>query len=316
MSDSIFTTNKKPDALMYTSWLDTCCRILETRMEYETDQLLVWLVRTQQLAQSISLTLAFRSNATPQQTSHLPTSLIIKSLQQQLATFKDSVPSHMKSNPSLCGHQYVAEILLYEIGLQENTGLPVTDRLEYLWACLRAAQAFFNNKLARPFTTSEPPRFICMCSFDFIYAFLTVLKLVTLQMPGWDLRIVREELKFDYLVDKQIEDMQCLADRRVKASSARPTAEGQFPDGLAQDPYRKLGEGLKVLREALCGQLDIEFNDNVAKAATAGAMTVTDATQGIVEDLEGSLWQSLMGAVADWDSFDTVPGFLFFSDPA
>ncbi|KAB5570063.1 hypothetical protein GE09DRAFT_957073, partial [Coniochaeta sp. 2T2.1] len=308
----IFTTNKKPDCLMNTAYLDFCCRILEARMECPNDDLLVWLVRVQQLAQSISLTLAFRANPSVPQT--LPMNLIMKSLQQQLEAFKQSVPAHMRTNPSLIGHQYVAEVLLYEIGLQETTGLPVTDRLEFLWACVTAAKSFFKNKFAEPFT--DEPRFICMCSFDFIYTFLTVLKLVTLTIPGWDLRIVRQELRFDDLVDKQIEDMEFMANRRLKPSSARAVADGQLPDGVSQDPFRKLAEKLKLLRDVLCGQEDMGFNDNLAKAATAGAMTVTDATQGIVEDLEGSLWQSLMGAAADWESFDNIPfhGFVFYGN--
>lgn len=295
---------------MSTSYLETCCRILESRMEYQTDELLVWLVRVQQLSQSISLTLSFGSNASLLQTSDLPKTLIVKSLQQQIAAFRESVPPHIKANPSLVGHQYIGEILLYEIGLQENTGLPVTERLGFLWACVRATQAFFRNKFAEEFR--DQPRFVATCSFDFIYASLTVLKLVTLVLPGWDLKIIREELKFDELVDKQIEAMHQIADRRAKASSAR-AAGGVGSEGLAQDPFKKLGEKLKMLRDVLCGQLDTVFNDNLAKAASAGAMTVTDATQGIVEDLEGSLWQSLMGAVADWESFDSIPfqGFVF-----
>ncbi|OIW33841.1 hypothetical protein CONLIGDRAFT_570391 [Coniochaeta ligniaria NRRL 30616] len=306
----IFTTNKKPDALMNTSYLEACCRILESRMEYQTDELLVWLIRAQQLSQSISLALTFRANTTLHQTSDLPMTLIIKSFQQQILTFRESLPPHIKSNPSLVGHQHVAEMLLYEVGLQDNTGLSVTDRLEFLWACARATQAFFRNKFAEPLR--DKPRFICMCSFDFIYASLMTLKLVTLVIPGWDLSIVREELRFEDLVDKQIADMHQIAERRVKSYFAR-AAGGELPDGLAQDPFRKLGEKLKMLRDVLCGQLDMGFNDNLAKAATTGAMTVTDATQGIVEDLEGSLWQSLMGAAADWESFDSIPfqGFVF-----
>lgn len=310
MCYSIFTTNKKPDALMNTSYLDTCCRVLESRKEYATDELLVWLVRAQQLSQSISLTLAFRANATLKQTSNLPLSLIIKSLQQQLATFRDSVPPHMKSNPSLLCHQLVAEMLLYEIGLQENIALPVSDRLDYLWACVGAARAFFDNKFNKLLTSDSQPRFVCMCSFDFIYAFLTVLRLVTVSIPGWDLRVVREEVKLDYMVDKQIQDMECLADRRLRASSALAAAQGQALDD-AQDPYRMVAEKLKVLRQALCCQLDGDFNDDLAKAVKAGAMTLTDAAQGIIEHLEGSLWQSLMSAAVNWDSFDTIHGFLF-----
>lgn len=298
---------------MNTSYLETCCRVLESRKEYETDEFLVRLVRAQQLAQTISLTLAFRANAALRQTSSLPMSLIIKSLHQQLTTFRDSVPPHLKSNPSLVSHQHVAEMLLYEIGLQETIALPVSDRLEYLWTCVGAAKAFFENKLARPFTLDDQPRFVSMCSFDFIYAFITMIKLVTVSIPGWDLRFVREELKFDYLVERQIQEIQCLADRRSMApSAAAATADGRGPSGSSsQDPYRKVVENLKVLRDVLCYRLDGEVNDDLAKVITTGAMTIKDATQGIFEDLEGSMWQSLLGAVVNWDSFDTVQGFLF-----
>jgi hypothetical protein len=278
-------------------------------MEYPTDDLLVWLVRAQQLSQSISLTFAFRTNTNLQQTSDLPMSLIIKSFQQQLETLKSSMPEHIKSNQSLVGHQYIAAILLYEIGLQENCPLPVKDRLESLWACVMAAKGFFRNKYAG--RQSHEPELACMSSFDFFYAFLTMLKLVTLVAPGWDLAVVRQELKFDDLVDKQIDEMELLADRRRTrqlpssdgAASAGAGAGGD--DAVApQDPFRKLAEKLKLFRDLLCGSLDIAFSDKLAKAATAGAMTITDATQGIVEDLESSLWQTMMGATADWASFD------------
>lgn len=299
---------------MSTSYLEACCRVLETQMEYPTDELLVWFVRAQQLSQSISLTLSFRANASLQQPADVPMSLIIKSFKQQLQAFKSTLPPQLKSNGSLVGHQYVAEILLYEISLQENCGLPMADRLEFLWACLTACKAFFTSKYAEP--VSEEPRFSCMCSFDFIYAFLTALKLVTLVIPGWDVRIVKEELKFEHLVDKQIAEMEYLADRRLTrkvSSSGRPAATSTARDDAAQDPFRKLALKLKMLRDLLCGELDLVFADNVAKAATTGAMTITDATQGIVEDLEGSLWQTLMGAAADWESFDAgLPqGFVF-----
>lgn len=87
----IFTTNKKPDAFMNTSYLAHCCRILEEKMEYSTDNLAVALVRTQQLAQSISTTLAFRKNS-------LPLTIMITSFQHEIDQLRTTIPEALQHN--------------------------------------------------------------------------------------------------------------------------------------------------------------------------------------------------------------------------
>lgn len=64
-----------------------------------------------------------------------------------------------------------------------------------LWACARVVRTFLTNRFARE--AGDYPRFIRLSSFDLTYVFLTMLKMVTLQVPGWDLARVREELHFD-----------------------------------------------------------------------------------------------------------------------
>lgn len=87
----IFTTNKKPDAFMNTSYLQSCCRVIEEKMEYPTDELIAYLIRTQQLSQSISMTLAFRNNS-------LPLSMMIKSFQEQIGQLRASIPESVKKH--------------------------------------------------------------------------------------------------------------------------------------------------------------------------------------------------------------------------
>lgn len=87
----IFTTNKKPDAFMNTSYLESCCRVIEEKMEYPTDELIAYLIRTQQLSQSISMTLAFRNTS-------LPLSMIIKSFQEQIGQLRASIPESVKKH--------------------------------------------------------------------------------------------------------------------------------------------------------------------------------------------------------------------------
>lgn len=99
----IFTTNKKHDAFMNTSYLAHCCRILEEKMEYPTDQLAVFLVRTQQILQSISMTLAFRNNS-------LPLTIIVKSFQHEIDQLQASIAAANQNDStySLCTAGYLS----------------------------------------------------------------------------------------------------------------------------------------------------------------------------------------------------------------
>jgi hypothetical protein len=81
---------------MPTSYLDSICKVIENRMEYTTDELLVRMVRIQQLAQSISLTLT--SDNANLQNMQLPLMMVVQSFQQQLDAYKASLPANLQGN--------------------------------------------------------------------------------------------------------------------------------------------------------------------------------------------------------------------------
>lgn len=130
---------------------------------------------------------------------------------------RDAAMAKLTQGPaSIISHLHVAELLLYESALQEAqaasvhsaslrqdggipngvTGpVPSQELLTMLWACAAVVRAFLTNRFAHK--TGDYPRFVCMSSLDFTYAFLTMLKLITLRLPGWDLRKVRAELDFE-----------------------------------------------------------------------------------------------------------------------
>jgi hypothetical protein len=94
-----FTTNKRPDALMNnlnTSYLATCCRALHSQMEYPTDELVVHLVRTQQLSQSVSQAFA-RLKAVPDGNQPSPKTLI-QGLRERIQKFAAALPPHIRAN--------------------------------------------------------------------------------------------------------------------------------------------------------------------------------------------------------------------------
>jgi hypothetical protein len=307
---------RNPDTMMSSGHLDACLSSLLARREYPSDELLVHLVRTQQLSQSISLWLHDHDHSSPL----LPISMLTSSFLSQLKSLRSSVPPHLSMNATLLGHHSIATILLYSASLSSSSALPSTERLTHLWACLHATRAFFD-------IPSDPTqsRLTGIASFDFFTALLTATKLATLpDLTGWDLDVVRTVLGFAEIVDRQIAEMEKLADRRDSASwtpgNTRPSSalvtitppnpveiqqQQHEPGEEEEDPYRNLASKLKLLKDAMSGDMNITMNEQLRKAASKGALTVTDATQGIVGELEGGLWDSLLAAAgwADWGSF-------------
>ncbi len=93
----MFTTNKKIDIFMNTAHLELCCKALENACEYPSDVFLVKLVKIQQLAQSISVTMAFDPT---QPAMQLPMTMVVQSFQDQIRVYRDSLPDYLKDNGS------------------------------------------------------------------------------------------------------------------------------------------------------------------------------------------------------------------------
>jgi hypothetical protein len=81
---------------MNTELLETCCKVLESTMQYPTDEYLVKLVRIQHLAQSISLTMA--NDNISKQTMELPLTMVVRSFQDQLDLFSSSLSPELADN--------------------------------------------------------------------------------------------------------------------------------------------------------------------------------------------------------------------------
>ncbi|KAK4242585.1 protein priB [Achaetomium macrosporum] len=330
-----FTTNKRPDALMNTSYLATCCLALHNQMEYATDELVVHLVRAQQLSQSISQAFA-RRKATPGE-NQIPQAAFIQGLLERIRGFASALPPHIRANVSLAGHLHVVEVLVYENSLSElsygpfatqhceqdpmavSIAQPDPERIEMLWKCTHAVQGFMANRLSRE--KGEYPRFICLSSFDTTYVFLTMLKLVTLQVPGWDLGRAREELRFDYVVSQLIEHMELTAERRKRkrkggvasGQSNNRNSLGQSNEmyvpghgevGGTEDPWTKLARKLRTVKDhLLTNGFGNDFTSSqIARVCDPAPMTLADATQDLMQDLGAGLWQDVTSGMSEWTS--------------
>ncbi|KAM7199817.1 hypothetical protein V8F33_004221 [Rhypophila sp. PSN 637] len=383
-----FAANKRPDALMNTSCAELCCEIIEKLNKVPSDVFLVWLVRAQQLIQAIVWRLALCQSTALQQPSHMPLTAVIRDFAQQIEVFRQSVPAHIAQNPTLIGHMYVAEMLLYEIALQsahqdevanmppsppsshsssassfhsqsstqpsnrhkrQGTGLHLQDRFEFLWSCVRAAKGFLVNRYACPVGTPSPfactleeqrqeleyrlrnPRFSCISSSDFIYTFLTALKLIMLSLPGWDLDVVRREMCFVDFLERQCVEMEIITGRRVSQfSRASTTLEPEMVDMFAN-----LTRKMRRLSGQMRAELETTYTasrinqPSATAVASAGltamtnndisstgqeflpptSSTVIESTQDLMHDLEHHMvWQDFG---LEWSALDTNSSDFF-----
>jgi len=167
-----------------------------------------------------------------------------------------------------------------------------------LWACLNATEAY----LAARFSLSVKafPQSLCVQAFDYMYAFLTALKLMSLQMPGWDPRRARAQLRFDEYLDQQIRDMYALAKRRT---TRQFTA---YPPGHVapkEDPFERLARRLTWLKPCLSRELD----NVVTPASSPAEMPSTfDVTQDLIQDL--NIWPDLFNTAIPWE--EAAPTFM------
>ncbi|MBE3049331.1 hypothetical protein IMZ48_43895, partial [Candidatus Bathyarchaeota archaeon] len=81
---------------MNTSYLDTCCSVLEAKMEYDSDMDLAQMVKIQKLAQSIAVTWDANSPSLP--STHLPPIMIIQAFQEQIDNFQANLPPPLKDD--------------------------------------------------------------------------------------------------------------------------------------------------------------------------------------------------------------------------
>ncbi|KAL2693857.1 hypothetical protein Neosp_000423 [[Neocosmospora] mangrovei] len=292
----VFTANKRPDVLMNTSSLETCCKALEANMQYPSDEYLVKLVRIQQLAQSISLTMTVENIG--QHAMKLPLTMVVRSFQDQLDQYRNSLGPRFSGNDNLKSHIHVAEVLLYEIALsdQHSTAsyMPLTDRLQLLWGCLRSLKSFFDLRFSH--RELERPRFLCMSASDFVYTIITGIKLMTLQLPGWNLASIHNELDMTEVMDQQVRDLVVIVARRKQGNMlGTATPLGVPAPQPPEDPFERLLRQLKTLRDLV----KVELKRLVA--GTANPQVIEFSQDILMGDFSSDFWQGSTQGFNVWN---------------
>lgn len=164
-------------------------------------------------------------------------------------------------------HIAIAGVILTEFAISDRTcnssNMTLTDRLRFLWSCVRSLQTIFHRRFNRA-EDLDNPIFVCLHGSDVSYALITSLRLVTLRLPGWNVDQIIAELDFYHVMDRLIIHLQGLANRR--ASGTFSVAFGWNSDPI--EALLKLCAGLREHARA-------EMAKAVAESSLGSAMDTT-----------------------------------------
>lgn len=125
-------------------------------------------------------------------------------------------------------------------------------------------------RFSQPYTPFSP-QCISLTSFDYTFAMLTCLRLSVLNLPGWDLRLVRGEVDFNKYLTMQQQILKTFAEARREAMIRGAGGDGQERRGDGDDGrQRTLPPGFVDPYERL--QLQIAQLGAVVKAELAATM--------------------------------------------
>ena len=197
---------RKIDALSYTWYLKESLVSLEKAREYDSDLLLVQMVRLQHLAEETHTT----------ETPSAPIQMYVKAFEADLKKLKPS--SWSEEDDVFLKLQYLTtEIMMWElplIDLQENKTQPLRSHLEYLYQCIEAIKSFVEVYFSIPINAYLTIPFSVFGQFA--HSFIVLAKLASLEADGWDFK----SLQVDFC--KIIEDGASNFDSATQSS----------PDGL------------------------------------------------------------------------------------
>lgn len=318
---SVFNTNKKMDAFMNTSQLDTFCNMLTSPGEYPSDIYLAKLVKIQMLSQSISMAMTF--DPTQPQPMQLPLTMVVQTFQEQIDAYRASLPPHLVDNGkffsslfslfSTYSHQHsniftatiqchmaISQVLLADISISDphcsSVGLSLEDRIQLLWSCLRALRRFYTAHAAAKccdVSDKEQRNFLGLNASDLAYSIITGIKMLIIRLPGWDPRYIVSELGIREMLDQEIEIVGAVVARR------------ESDRWMEEDPLDRMFKLLKYARELVEMQLqklgmEMDSSDSASLSPPSVVNKREDGPGWMmgIEDLDDDLWQGFMNDTA------------------
>lgn len=195
LTSMMSTSFKKLSALKWSPWMTDCAKTLEREAEYESDAFLISIVRMQHLTEDVMAIESFDA----------PVQFLANTYQADL----DKIPKPpVSGRPKILLQQQEASaqvaIWTHSItGLAEKKSASTQNgqlrqRLDGLWRCVQSLRAFFEHYLA------ITPQDMLILPFQVfgqsVQSSVTILRLATLEVDGWDLNALRGELNYSAIM--------------------------------------------------------------------------------------------------------------------
>ncbi|EMD00141.1 hypothetical protein BAUCODRAFT_21795 [Baudoinia panamericana UAMH 10762] len=250
MTSNMASSFKKLDAFAYSDHLHECLKQLEQRKEYESDLLLVQMVRLQRLAEEV--------HTTEKPTG--PINLYRKAFDGELSKLREASPPCTAGNLYLGMQELYIEVLISEASLfdvQENRGTPLRSHLDDLYRLIDTIRRFCDLYFTIPASQYYLIPFQVLSQFA--HTFILLTRLASLEVEGWDAKTANESLDYIGTLDKAAD--------RFQASTQ------SSPDGLRvnNDSFGKWAQRLRWMK-------------SIYEAKFGGAAAMTAAGQGLCKE--------------------------------
>lgn len=191
LTSMLASSFKKIDALSYTKYLDDRLNNLEQVKEYDSDLLLVQMVRLQHLAEDTHTT----------ETPSAPMQMYVKAFEADLSKLKQNDPCR-EDNTFMKLQYLTAEILVWELSLNDlldNKTKPLRSHLDDLYRCMDAIRSFIDVYFEIPADAYLTVPFSVFGQFA--HAFIVLTKLASLEVEGWSMKNF-STLNFPHIIDE------------------------------------------------------------------------------------------------------------------
>lgn len=172
--------------------MEECLEHLEQAREYDSDIFLVQMVRVQRLIETIHTT----------DTPNVPSRIYIKAFQADIERLRKADPCK-EDNIFLAMQYLTAEIVMWELSLndlQDNKTNTLSSHLQDLYNCVSSIRRFLDVYFTIP---SSAYLLLPFSVFgQFAHAFIVLTKLASLEIDGWDLKALNEQLSFSNVIDE------------------------------------------------------------------------------------------------------------------
>ncbi|GKU11314.1 unnamed protein product [Fusarium langsethiae] len=191
----------KMETLHWTPHMSDCLDVLEREKEYPSDELLAAFVRYQLVADEAQKLLVRDVMGDP---SPPPTYIFRKSLLAKLQAVRDGLPLNMPVTHAevLQAHALVTEVQVNSVGLFMQN-IPVNQRIESMYACLRAIRAWYDVFFGIPVEEVAGVPFAVYIQLSQIQ--IALYRLTTSEDPAWDKEVVRNTADLLVLLDQVID---------------------------------------------------------------------------------------------------------------